>query len=536
MIAMSAGIRVVATIGFLVVVGCGGGTGPTPPSPPPPGPPPITSVSVTLAAGSIQLGQTSQATAELKDATGNVLSGRSVSWSTDNQAVATVSSSGLVTGVGAGSANVVATSEGRTGSAAIQVLQVPVASVLVTLTSTTIEKGLTTQASAAAMDANGNVLQGRPVTWSTGSGAIATVSTTGLVTAVGPGETYVRATSGTVTGQTDLIVTVPTVATVTVSPSTATLQVGKTRALTVSLQSAAGEALTDRAIAWTSSAPSVTISADGVVTAVAVGSATITATSEGKTGTATITVEPVSFGNGTWAVGTDIPPGTYRSINIPSASCYWERLSGFGGTSAEIIANDIDGGVRLVTIAASDVGFRSNRCGTWAAVSGSIRPDPSANFDVGVFMVGTEVAPGLWRSASTTRSCYWERLTGFGGTSADRITNDIGDGPRIVAIATTDQGFSSSGCAPWSRVTGPSRSNPDADFGEGMFMVGGEVSPGTWRSNGTGTGCYWERLRGFSGESADRITNDFGDAPAIVTIAPTDVGFVSSRCGDWVKQ
>lgn len=536
---MSLRSSVVVVIGLMGLLACGGGTGPNPPPlppPPPPGPLPVATVSVTLSAPSIQVGQTSQGTVEFRDANGNVLNGRSVSWSTGNQAVATVSGSGLVTGVGAGSTTVIATSEGRTGSASLQVVLVPVASIAVTLGSTTIEKGVTTQATAVARDADGNVLQGRVLAWSTGSGAVANVSATGLVTAVNPGETYVRATSGTVAGQTDLIVTVPTVATVTVAPSTVTLQVGKTRALTASLRSSVGEVLTDRAITWTSSAPAATVSTDGVVNAVAIGSATITATSEGKAGSAVVTIEPVSFGNGTWRVGTDIPAGTYRSINAASASCYWERLRGFGGTLADIIANDIDGGIRLVTIGASDLGFRSNGCATWIAVAGSIRPDPSADFDVGVFLVGTEVAPGIWRSASTTRSCYWERLTGFGGTSAERITNDIGDGPRIVAIAATDRGFSSSGCVLWSRVTGPSRSTPDADFGEGMFLVDGEVSPGIWRSSGTGTSCYWERLRGFSGESADRIANDFGAAPAIVTIARSDVGFVSSGCGTWSRQ
>lgn len=530
---------IVAAVGLMALLACGGGTGPTPPPPPPPPPPgpsPVATVSVTLRAASIQVGQTSQGTVELRDAGGSVLSGRSVNWSTGNQAVATVSGSGLVTGVGAGSTTVIATSEGRTGSASLQVVSVPIASIAVTLSSTTVEKGATTQATAVARDADGNVLQNRALTWSTGTGAVATVSATGLVTAVNPGETYVRAASGTVNAQADLIVTVPTVATVTVAPSTVTLQVGKTRALTASLRSSVGEVLADRAVTWTSSTPAATVSSGGVVTAVAIGSATITATSEGKTGSAVVTIEPVSFGNGTWRVGVDIPAGTYRSINAASASCYWERLSGFGGNLAAIVANDIDGGVRLVTIGASDLGFRSNGCALWVAVTGSIRPDPSADFDVGVFLVGTEVAPGLWRSASTTRSCYWERLTGFGGTSAERITNDIGDGPRIVAIAATDQGFSSSGCAPWHRVTGPSRSPPDADFGEGMFLVGGEVSPGTWRSNGTGTSCYWERLRGFSGESADRIANDFGAAPAVVVIAPSDAGFVSSGCGTWSRQ
>ena len=92
-----------------------------PPPPPPPPPAPVATVTVSLASASLTVGQTTQATAVLKDASGNVLTGRAVSWSTSNAAVATVSSSGVVNAVAAGSANIGATSEGKTGSATVTV-------------------------------------------------------------------------------------------------------------------------------------------------------------------------------------------------------------------------------------------------------------------------------------------------------------------------------------------------------------------------------------------------------------------------------
>ena len=63
-------------------------------------------------------------------------------------------------------------------------------------------------------------------------------------------------------------------------------------------------------------------------------------------------------------VGVDIPAGTFRA-RAPDGLCYWERLSGFGGTPSEIIANTIADGTSVVTIAPTDRGFSSSGCGTW---------------------------------------------------------------------------------------------------------------------------------------------------------------------------
>src|SRR5207245_1525201 len=76
---------------------------------------------------------TDQATATLKDASGTILTGRAIAWSSNNPSVATVSSSGLVTGVAAGSATITATSEGKSGAAAITVTAPVVAAATVSV-------------------------------------------------------------------------------------------------------------------------------------------------------------------------------------------------------------------------------------------------------------------------------------------------------------------------------------------------------------------------------------------------------------------
>jgi hypothetical protein len=82
---------------------------------------PVASVTVSPASVSLAAGATRQLSATAKDAGGNTLTGRVFSWSSDNTAMATVSHSGLVTGVAAGSANITATCEGQTASSAFTV-------------------------------------------------------------------------------------------------------------------------------------------------------------------------------------------------------------------------------------------------------------------------------------------------------------------------------------------------------------------------------------------------------------------------------
>ncbi|MDE3126689.1 MAG: Ig-like domain-containing protein [Gemmatimonadota bacterium] len=84
-------------------------------------PVPVAQVTVTPAAASIAVGPAQLLTAIAKDASGAALSGRAVTWTSSNVATATVDSTGLVHGVSAGTATVTATSEGRSGSAAITV-------------------------------------------------------------------------------------------------------------------------------------------------------------------------------------------------------------------------------------------------------------------------------------------------------------------------------------------------------------------------------------------------------------------------------
>src|SRR2546427_497958 len=258
---------------------------------------PVATVTVAPTSANLQTGQTAQLTATARDAGGNVLSGRVITWSSSNGSVASVNGSGLVTGAGAGSATITATSEGQSGTSSVTVTFVPVASVTVNPASASVPVSQTVQLTATPKDANGNTLPGRTVTWASTNTTVATVNGQGLVTALVAGGATITATSEGQSGSAAITVTAAPVATVTVSPVAAAVQPGQTVQLTAATKDANGNILTGRTVTWVSNSnAAATVSSSGLVTGVATGTALITATSEGKSGGAAI------------AVGTPPPP------------------------------------------------------------------------------------------------------------------------------------------------------------------------------------------------------------------------------------
>ena len=208
-----------------------------------------------------------------------------------------------------------------------------VATVDVTPSADTVTVGSSVQLSAVASDASGTILQNQTMTWVSRDTMLTKVTATGLVTGVAAGVVYAVASGG---GQNDssriTVVSPPpvAVASVTVSPASASVLVGATAQLTATVRDGAGTTLTGRTVTWATSAAAVaTVSSAGLVTGVAAGTATITATSEGQRGTATITVSAPATstcdatGSGVCryvdaASGNDANPGTssqpYRTL------------------------------------------------------------------------------------------------------------------------------------------------------------------------------------------------------------------------------
>ena len=252
--------------------------------------------SITMSPTSLSFtttGATQQLTATVKDQNGATISDATVTWSSSNTGVATVSASGSVTSVGDGTATITATSGSASATASVTVtLMIPTT---ITLSPTSLSfssPGSTQQLTATVVDQNGTTISNPSVTWSTSNASVATVSSSGAVTSVGDGTATITATSGSVsaTASVTVLVLVPT--TITLSPTSLSFSSpGSTQQLTATVKDQNGTTISDATVTWTTSNASVaTVSASGAVTAVAVGSATITATSGSASATASVTV------------------------------------------------------------------------------------------------------------------------------------------------------------------------------------------------------------------------------------------------------
>jgi hypothetical protein len=171
---------------------------------------PVSSVQVSLAQPTLALGQSTQATVVATSADGQVVNGN-ITFSSQNPSVASVSSNGLVSGLSAGVTIIQATVGSRAASASITVKALaPAAAVVATidvvLDSTSLGIGHSARAVATVMDSAGNLIAGRTITWASLSPTVATVSSSGMVTAVAAGSATIEAAVSGISGSASLAV------------------------------------------------------------------------------------------------------------------------------------------------------------------------------------------------------------------------------------------------------------------------------------------------------------------------------------------
>lgn len=164
---------------------------------------------------------------------------------------------------------------------------------------------------------------------------------------------------------------------------------------------------------------------------------------------------------------------------------------------------------------------------------------PRTSFGPGTYRVPADIPVGRYYS-DPANGCHFQRLRGFGGTQSDVINDSLVDfdaGQWIVDLLATDAGFNTdANCGFW--VTTPRRGLLTT-ITAGMWIVGAQITPGTYRAENTAAGCYWQRVGNFTGGAdaiiASNLSNNSG--PQIVTIASTDAGFSANvECGTWSKQ
>ena len=402
------------------------------------------------------LGATVQLSTVVLDENGHELVGAGVAWSNADPSVATVDDAGLVTAVANGTTTVTATSGSASGSAAVTVSQV---ASRVAVTPATVELtalGATVQLSAEVLDEQGNALEGAAVAWSNADPSVVTVDTAGLVTAVSNGMATVTATSGSASGS--AAVTVLQVASaVAVTPATVELTaLGATAHLSAEVLDENGHELEGAAVAWSNADPSVaTVDGAGLVTAVANGMTTVTATSDSASGSAAVTVTQVASVVTVEPTADTLSPGDTLRLSARAEDANGHLIAGaeFSWTSSNNAVAPVDnsGLVTAVGLGVATITAQSGDASTVSEIM-VVYPDRAALVALYQATDGPNWARnegwlsnaplGLWHGVDTDSTGRVTRLAIVANRLSGALPPELGDLANLMVLTMTGNALS----------------------------------------------------------------------------------------------
>lgn len=271
---------------------------------------PATGITVDKTATTIVKGATDKLTATLVPADAN----GTITWSTSDSSVATVSSDGTVTAVKNGKATVTAKCGDLSAQTKVTVIN-PLKAITITGTTHSIKKGQTTQLGLTYDPAD--TTDSVAATWTSSNTSVATVSKTGLVTALKDGSTTIKATVGNVSSTYDIAVKEVKLTGIKMEEK-ALIHKGDTKAFTVEYTPA--DTTDDKTVAWSSSDSTVaSVDNNGIVTAVKPGSAVITATAANGTKAECTVKVPKHITSITLPETVELTRGTSTTLNVTIA-------------------------------------------------------------------------------------------------------------------------------------------------------------------------------------------------------------------------
>jgi len=375
--------------------------------------------------------------------------GTGVTWTSESPAVATVNGAGLVTAVTIGTATIRATSVADTRVSATASITVQAAR-NISLTPATVSLGT---GQTQALQATVQIDPGLPttVTWRTSAATIANVSAAGVVSGVAQGIATITAVSvgDTTLRATTTVNVVPVVRAVAMTPTTASLFINATQQLTATVTADVGVAQT---LTWRSSNPAAaTVSATGLVTAVALGTATVTVLSTADTlrratsaitvarrpGTVSITQRNVGINIGastTLTAVVNVDPGVATGVTWSSSAGGVATISAQGVVSAVslgntlITATSVADGTKRDTVTLNVV----PRLGTaWSAsrLGGALRDDLLSIYAVSATNVfAIDLQGDIYQWNGTTWALSLSNSTDYQALHGSSATNIIAVG------------------------------------------------------------------------------------------------------------
>ena len=288
-----------------------------------------TTITVSIAAATLEAIQVSPANSTLPvnttqqfSALGSYSDGSSrditaqVSWNSSTIADATVSASGLVTGVAAGSATITATLNSVSGSTSVTVNAPTITAISVAPDNLTLPIGVSEQYTASAIYSDGSIQDlVAGVTWSSSNPTVASIDGNGLANTLSGGTSTITATFGAFTDSSTITIVPASLLSITVTPATVSMAAGTQQQFTATGIFSDGSTQVLTSATWSSSSASVTVDANGLGQAVAAGSSTITVTSGTVSGTASVTVTGATLVSLTIApLNSSMPEGATKQF------------------------------------------------------------------------------------------------------------------------------------------------------------------------------------------------------------------------------
>lgn len=276
-----------AILGFVLLLSCG-----EDPTEPPFVRRPM-SVSVSpMSSTLLALGDTLRLTAQVLDQDGRTIGDAVVTWRSSDDAVVAVDGTGLARAVDNGEVTITAAAGASASGTAVIAVSQTAAIVTLSPSADTLVTGDTVRATAEAFDANGHAMKAAGISWSSSDPAVARVDSTGLVTALSPGEAEITGSSGGGSGHMTLLVIAPTPTAILLTPDSLVLSALRdTVRVAAEVFDQAGGVIEGVVVSWSSADESVAaVDSTGLIVAISLGMTAVTASAGAASAEATVAV------------------------------------------------------------------------------------------------------------------------------------------------------------------------------------------------------------------------------------------------------
>jgi len=256
---------------------------------------PVPVAAVDLAPGvlTLEVGDVSGFQCLLRDARGDVLEERAVTWAADDPSLVDLSATGRVVGLRPGKTTITAECGGVSGRAALIVTPEKVASLRISPETVEMMEGDSVHLAAVPLSARGRELSGRSILWESGGAEVAEVEEGGLLWGIRPGSAILTARCEGKEASARVTVTLAPVLALDLLPATVSLAQGDSIRLHAIPRGREGRELGHRPVSWSSSRGSVVeVDEEGLVRAVEEGEATVAAQCQGLEASARVAVLP----------------------------------------------------------------------------------------------------------------------------------------------------------------------------------------------------------------------------------------------------